>query len=41
MTVEVDVEELVRSQREAISAFFGAEVPTPSDRLSVVCERIR
>lgn len=44
MTVETrnrDAEKLVRGQREAVSSFFGAEVPVPTDRLFVVCENIR
>lgn len=40
-TRNIDAEELVRAQREAISSFFGTEVPAPSDRLFVVCENIR
>lgn len=44
MTVETrnrDAERLVRAQRAAISAFFGVEVPTPPDRLFIVCDKLR
>lgn len=42
MIVEAkNIEGLVRNQQRAISAFFGAEVPAPSDRVLAVCEEIR
>lgn len=36
-----DVEKLVKGQKAAIAAFFGVTVPTPPDRLFVVCNKIQ
>lgn len=41
MTTEIDAEKLARSQAEAISGFFGMEIPKPSNWLFETAEKIR